>query len=157
MPKHFPDTKTDAKNETHIHPRVITLPSRRSAPEIVASTLEQIPTHLGRLVYLARCRERNGRYTHHGLGLTHEAETVHHSLLAAHERYFRDWLNLSLAEQHQDLSTYLAGLNLKRVLKAWIESEPWHVIPAPSTDEAERRLFASDFRQLLELLLMQKR
>jgi hypothetical protein len=152
MPNNSLDTKTETKNETKTKSRVIILPSRRSVADIVASTLEQIPTHLGRLVYLARCRERDGRYTHHGLGLDHNAEAIHRALLKAHERYFREWLNLGLAEQHADLSAYLDGLNVKRVLKAWSDSEPWHAIAAPSADEAERRLFASDFRRLLELL-----
>jgi hypothetical protein len=47
-------------------------------------------------------------------------------------------------------------LNVKRVLKAWRDFEPWHAIPSPSADEAERRLFASDFRRLLELLEPQR-
>ena len=98
---------------------VSTLPSRRSAVEMVDSTLEEVPTHFGRLVYLVRCRGKDGRYSHHGLELTRDSKEVDKALLSAHERIFRDWLNLQLVEQHEDLSTYLDGFNVKQVLKTW--------------------------------------
>jgi hypothetical protein len=130
----------------------VVLPSRRSAAEIVNSTLDRICTHFGRLVYLARCRESDGRYTHHGLQLTHRSAEVHTALLIAHDRHFRRWMNLGPDAQYEDLSIYMYSLNVKRVLKAWRDSEPWQVMTAPTADAEERRLFASDFRRLLELL-----
>jgi hypothetical protein len=87
-----------------------------------------------------------------GLQLTYDSLAVHCTLLAAHECSFRDWLNLQFAAQCEDLVAYLDGLNVKRALKAWSDSEPWHAIAAPSADEVTLRLFASDFRKLLELL-----
>jgi hypothetical protein len=85
----------------------VVLPSWRSAAEIVASTLDRIPTYFGRLVYLTRCREADGRYAHHGLELTHHSGAVHNALLIANHRHFYRWLNLAPDAQYEDLSEYM--------------------------------------------------
>lgn len=128
----------------------------RPVAELVAERLNEIPTHFGRLIYLARCRDEQGRYRHDGLGTTHEARTIHTALLKAHEEEFRGWLALSLREQAEEVTAFMTGLNRQRVLKAWCESEPWHAIAPPTAEAHERDLFTADFRALLQSVLQRK-
>jgi hypothetical protein len=141
-----------ARVKTRSRYTAVAFPGRRPAAEIVAATLERLPTLLGRLLYLANCREANGRYVHHGLQLTHDADSVHHALLDAHRRCFEEWLSLALVEQFQDLSAYMTGLRIKRVLTGWRNCELWSAVAAPAGRPEERELFASEFRRLLDLL-----
>jgi hypothetical protein len=125
---------------------------RRSAAEHITDTLAASMTSFHRLLYLARCRDADGQYRHEGMELMYDAAEIDTALRTAHETAWFAWLSLDLRHQCDDLLTYLAGTNIKRVLKNWFQTEPWFALAPPSAAPHERDLFASDFRRLLELL-----
>ena len=119
------------------------------------NTLAAIPTHYGRLAYLAGLRNANtGKYEHHGLALLFGAEEANSALRRSHTRCFREWLNLNLDQQAADLDRYVASLgqDSSTVSKAWAEVPAWrHLVPA-SVRGDERKLFLSEARALLARL-----
>lgn len=125
----------------------------RPAAELVQERLQEIATHFGRLAYLARCVDVGGRYRHDGLQLTHDRTSVDRALAAAHEECFAAWIGLSLQQQHEDLSAFLEGLNRRRALHAWKESDPWRALSPRAAEAPERELFASDLRALIAQML----
>ena len=125
----------------------------RPAAELVQDRLQEIPTRFGRLVYLARCREPQGRYRHEGIHLTHDRGAVDRAFAGAHESCFTEWLALPLRAQHEDFSAFLEGLNLRRALQAWADADPWPALSPRSADSDQRELFASDLRVLIAGLI----
>jgi hypothetical protein len=125
----------------------------RPAAELVEERLQEIPTHFGRLVYLARCREANGRYRHEGLNLTHDRGAVDGALASAHESCFGEWLALPLREQHGDFTAFLEGLNRRRALQGWAHADPWTALAPRTAGADQKQLFASDLRVLIATMV----
>lgn len=118
-------------------------------------TLAQIPSIVGRLVYLTSLRDPNtGRYIHHGLAHYYGENAAHEAIAQSHWYTFYEWINLTLEEQKTDLVLYLSGLegDRKEILETWLRLAPYrNFIPAYAR-EAEKHLFLSDMETLLELL-----
>jgi hypothetical protein len=125
----------------------------RPAAELVEERLHEIPSRFGRLAYLARCLDPHGRYRHDGLQMTHDRSAVDRALADAHAHCFEHWLSLPLEEQHRDFSAFPDGLNRRRVLHAWRETDPWNALAPRTADAGQRQLFASDLRILIAGLL----
>ncbi|MBI1352960.1 MAG: hypothetical protein GC160_01350 [Acidobacteria bacterium] len=118
-------------------------------------TLEQIPTHFGRLAYLASLRDHNsGRYRHHGLAQSFGEEEAAKILRLSHETVFSEWLNFRLQEQHEDLDRYLnsMGQDRRSVLETWGTLAPYRVLAPAAAGGAERLLYETDLEIILELL-----
>ena len=118
-------------------------------------TLEGIPTLIGRLSYLASLRTGEASaYQHYGLAQRLGEDGTHDMLSRSHVEVFREWLNLSLRDQKQDVGRYLfqgEGDGAK-TLASWIALEAWAGwVPANSRD-VERELYRGDMTVLLELL-----
>jgi hypothetical protein len=116
-------------------------------------TLSRIPSVYGRLAYLASLRDLNsGIYRHHGLSAAFGREESYKALQASHEQAFAEWLQLSLAAQHQDLMAYVATLEDPRqvVVTHWLRAKVYRTQPPASARKMERDLFARDLEALLE-------
>jgi hypothetical protein len=128
---------------------------RSAAADLWKHTLSRIPTVYGRLTYLATLRDQNsGNYRHHGLSAAFGREESNRALRESHEQTFGGWLNLSLEEQHADLSAYLGTLEepLRAVLEYWLRSRAYRNQPPASARTADRQLFYRNLEALLVVL-----
>lgn len=125
--------------------------SRGSAEDLWRATLEQIPTLLGRLYYLASLRDaHSGRYRHHGLESMHGEDAAEAAVRDSHLRAFRAWLGLTLPLKQADLEEYLAGLEdpPERVLATWRETHNYLQCVPGGALQLERDLFVTDLETL---------
>ena len=128
---------------------------RGALPDVWRTTLAQIPTLFGRLVYLNSLRSTDtGQYVHHGLADIYGEDESNSALTRSHEETFACWLASSLEQQKADLDLYIAGLHLPRavIVETWLRSRPYLNVVPFSARQSERDLFSSDFEALLELL-----
>lgn len=125
---------------------------RSASADLARKTLSRIPTSIGRIVYLASLRDPNsGTYHHHGLASIFGPAESRGALLEGHEAAFREWLELSLVEKHEDLSSYLNALEDPRdlVLDNWRNLGVYRSYIPASACESDRELFFAEFNVLL--------
>jgi hypothetical protein len=118
-------------------------------------TLSQIPTLYGRLVYLASLRNPNsGLYRHHGLELLYGRQETEAALRSAHENGFRDWLDMPMPEQFEDLSGYLGSLEERRqqVLENWKRTMIYRGLIPDALQGPEKTQFLADLEAVMEIL-----
>ena len=127
---------------------------RSPASDLWRNTLSQIPSTLGRLVYLASLRNPNsGRYEHHGLALVFGEDDANKALKKSHLRVFQDWLTFNLEQQKADLDLYLSEYEDKRtVLTTWLDVASYRTFVPVTLRPVEKRLYIADLKALLELL-----
>ena len=119
-------------------------------------TLDAVPSLFGKLVYLASLRDENSaQYRHYGLERLYSRDECQQALLQSHRLIFYEWLRLTLAEQREDLLSYLHDLGEEppTVLTTWMKLEPFRLYLPAETGRGDVELFLSDLRILLELLL----
>jgi hypothetical protein len=127
----------------------------KAATDLWKHTLSQIRSNFGRMVYLSSLRDANtGEYRHHGLAMMAGAQLAAQTLESSHLDVFREWISLSLEEQHGDLAVYLteqeAGISV--IVASWTKLAPYrNLVPAGAIAE-ERDLFFSDVAALLAVL-----
>jgi hypothetical protein len=116
---------------------------KRKAGAACDSILERFPTIFGKLVTLAGLQILGeGQYNHPHLDGTFPSPVVNAVLQQRHEDAFKQWLSLSLEEQHKQLTEFFYAL--------WTVGKPRLPQPvrnalAPVTaGQAERILFLSD-------------
>ena len=119
-------------------------------------TLSAIPSEFGKLAYLAGLRDENSaQYRHCGFEKLYPQDECQQALLHTHRLLFYEWLRLTLAEQREDLLSYLQylGEDPPTVLKTWKKLEPFRLYTPAETGRGDEELFLSDLRILLDLLL----
>ena len=128
---------------------------RGVASDLWRNTLSQIPSVLGRLVYLASLRNSNsGRYEHHGLALVFGEDEANRALKRSHSQVFREWLTFNLEQQKTDLELYLSGLDedKRTVLATWQELAYYRALMPASLRTVEKQLYIADLKAVLELM-----
>jgi hypothetical protein len=126
---------------------------RSATADLFKNTLARIPTVFGRLAYLASLRDSNsGIYHHHGLASIFGRDESRRALWQSHQIVFQEWLDLTLREKKEDLSTYFEGLEDPRplVLDLWTSIRTYRSYIPASARESERELFDAEFDVLLE-------
>lgn len=119
-------------------------------------TFASIPSHFGKMVYLAGLRDENSaQYRHFGLEKLYHRDECHQALLHSHRLLFYEWLRLTLAEQREDLLLYVHDLSEDppTVLRTWKKLEPFRLYAPAETGRGDMELFLSDLRILLDLLV----
>lgn len=128
---------------------------RSAAADLWRNTLSQIPTTIGRLIYLASLRDQNtGAHHHRGLEQLFGQEQSEQTIRQSHSQIFSDWLCFNLEQQKRGLEAYLVELHEDRkiVLATWIRLAPYRHYPPADAREVERSLFITDLEMVLELL-----
>jgi hypothetical protein len=122
-------------------------PTRGPAAELWRKTLARIPTHFGRLVFLASLRDRlTGHYAHQPLMEIVGREVTDRTLCHSHHQIFAEWLAFSLSEQKADLDDYLTSS------QSPLETLPYRDLAPSTAHQVERQLYITDLETLLELL-----
>jgi hypothetical protein len=113
--------------------------------ELWRATLSRIPTVFGRLFHVASLYDRKaGEYSHVPLSCSLGAAEADRVMAKSHSQIFSQWITLSLADQQSDLQAFLGHSREPD----WASAT--HLIPCTATD-AERELFLTDLKMLLEL------
>jgi len=129
--------------------------ARGPGGDFLRTTLQQIPTIFGRLVYLSSLRDRtSGVYEHERLAGLFGPEDADRALRHRHRLIFAEWLGHNLEDQKNDLEEFLtaklaAGETVTNPALAAVYRD---VIP-PSASEVEKTLYLSDLETLLGLLV----
>jgi hypothetical protein len=83
--------------------------------DLTVHYLEPLPGHHGRLAFLASLRDpATGLYVQGRLAAVYGKERVNESLAHCHEEIFERLLELPLAQQEEDLRSFLTSLSLNR-------------------------------------------
>jgi hypothetical protein len=118
----------------------------RPAQQLCRKILARIPTHFGRLVYVASLRDPNtGKYVHETVTQLLGLEDADRMLCHLHHKVFSEWLNFGLAEQKADLDAYFSSAG--RVLSL----EECRAFTPPGIRDMEQRLYLTDLELILEL------
>jgi hypothetical protein len=118
-------------------------------------TLEEIPGHFDRLIYLASLRDHNtGRYHHYGLETRFSSDAVDEGLRRCHAEVFGDLLALSLEDQTQDLLHFFASLKTERtrLVEVWQQLRAYQILPPQNCRPLARELFSKNVEVILEVL-----
>jgi len=119
------------------------------------STVLQILSLFGRLVYLSSLYDREDhRYHHLELEDYLGPDEADRLVREAHQQAFAQWLCLDLEQQKADLDLYLSDLGVEKrtTLAIWAGLAPYRDLIPPLAEEQEHRLFLADLKVLLELL-----
>jgi len=128
---------------------------RSAIDDLWSITLSQIPSLLGRLVYLSSLRDPNtGLYAHHGLALRYGADQANAAIGESHEKAFDRWLLLKVGEQREDCELYWSSLLEDRrvVVEMWSCTETYRGLLPAVASRAQRAHFNSHMEILLEWL-----
>lgn len=118
-----------------------------TAGDLWRKNLSRIPTHFGRLVFLASLREDDtGRYSHTPMIEVLGRDLADRTLRHSHHQIFAEWLNFSLSEQKSDLDDYLTASQLSP------DALPYRELAPSTAHQVERQLYLTDLETLLELI-----
>ncbi len=127
--------------------------SARAEQDLWQRTLQQIPTILGRLVYLARLRDaESDRYVHHGLEAVFGAEAAEGALRKSHQEVLETLLSLPLGELRADVERYVDDLPQarRRTVNTWLKTKPHLLFLPPLCSDAQRELYEANLLLLLQ-------
>ena len=127
------------------------IPENRKASRECDRVLDSIPTAFGKLVTLAGLHiNDSAAYRHPKLDALFPSDVVSGVLQKRHETVFAHWLNLSLEEQHKQLTEFFCTM--------WTQGTPRlplavrQALVPDTSREAERALFLADLEYLLDVM-----
>ncbi len=115
------------------------------AVEMWKRTLSQIPTHFGRLVFVANLRDSGGGYLFRPLMESVGREVTDRTLASSHYTIFAEWIAGSLSTQKADLDNYVR-IHGSEELARYREFIP------VAAHQVERQLYLTDLETLLAML-----
>ena len=120
--------------------------------DLWGNTLSQIPTVLGRLVYLSGLRDPNtGQYAHQGLAMRFGADQTDRAIRLSHEDSFDRWLVLPMIDKKEDAELYWSSLleDERLVTEVWSKAESYRTLFPIAASPAQRM----DFQEHMQILL----
>lgn len=126
--------------------------NRSAVEDLWRVTLSQIPSLLGRLIYLSSLRDPNtGLYSHQGLAQRFDAAAADAAIRESHQEAFGRWLLLKIREQREDCELYWSSLleEKRLVAEMWAKTESYRSMFPASASPAQR----ADFNVHMEILL----
>ena len=97
---------TSIKTLTHVQQ------DRRILPDFTVNTLAGMPSLYSRLIYVASLRDlSNGKYEHAGLLALYPEAAIQQALETCPDQVFEKILEMTLAEQEEELRTCLEALH----------------------------------------------
>ena len=128
---------------------------RTASEDLWERTLNQIPTRLGRMAYLARLlNPETERYEHHGLNAVFGEKAAEEALLHSHGEALESFLSLSLLDQRDDVARYTVALpqSSRRVLESWERNMGYNAFLPQAASIAQRELFDANIRLIVKHL-----
>jgi len=128
---------------------------KRVLESVQQRTLDEMPGHFSRLIYLASLRDHNtGRYSHYGLECRFSSEAVNEGLRLSHVQVFRQITALRLEEQTRDLIQFFDSLKTDRarLVEVWRRLRAYEVLPPEHCHPLARQLFSKNVETILQIL-----
>lgn len=128
---------------------------KSASEDLWERTLNQIPTRMGQMAYLARLRNpETDRYEHHGLIAVFGETSAEEALRKSHEEALMSFLGLSILDQCGDVQKYLEGIpqSGKRLLSNWEKTQGFETLLPPGATEAQRELFGANLMLIIRHL-----
>lgn len=118
-------------------------------------TLLTLPSHFGRLIYLASMRDYNtGQYYHDGLAKRFSEEAATEALAKCHREVFHFLLGSPLAELVGELERYVGvtPTEIDRMLDTWERLQPYRVAVPAQSNPVLAEFFTSNVKIALAIL-----
>lgn len=123
--------------------------------DLTDRTLAEIPSELGRLLYLASTRDYNtGHYYHEGLAARFSEEIAAAALAECHLDIFHSLVYGSLQELAREVQVHLSGTGSRvdEVVRFWRRLEPYRVTLPMECHPLTAELFFSNLRVALAIV-----
>ncbi len=124
--------------------------------DLLRRSLSKVSGDLGRLIYLASTRDYNtGAYHHDGLAARFSSAEAGKALEAAHLEIFLKLSAYPLKHLLEELEMYVHSSRQSReeVLHVWQKLEPYRIAIPVNVNRVVARLFVSNVRLALAVLL----
>ncbi len=122
----------------------------------VRRTLASLPSSTAQLIYLSSLRDPyTGRYLHEGWTTVGTPEEVNWAVSRIHTDTFNSVVELKLEALCEELKEHFESLggSVRQMAATWLEIEPYREMVPRGCSPVERRLFISQMRAALGVLV----
>jgi hypothetical protein len=130
--------------------------SEDSVSRYLLHAMSALPTPFARLIFLTSMRDHyTGHYTHEGWATVSSSEEVSAALGQMHRHVFEIVATLPLLELCREIRRHFESLGEAEFPTArfWLETEPFHEMVPAGYPQLARKLFISQIRLALEILV----
>jgi hypothetical protein len=123
--------------------------------DFVSLAVSTIPSRFVKLAFLASLKDgTDGHYRDPLAGKLYGEEEIEAALQGKHREIFSNWLGLGLAAQMAEVAEYLAGQDEDHnaLISIWLHDKVYESLIPTAVSQAERNLFSSDLKAILQLL-----
>src|ERR1700730_14003646 len=124
--------------------------------DFVSLAVSAIPSTFVKLAFLASLKDGTdgGHYRDPLAGILYGEEEIEAALQGKHREIFSNWLGLGLAAQMAEVAGYLAGQDEDHnaLISIWLHDKVYESLIPTAVSQAERNLFSSDLKAILQLL-----